>query len=138
MTHGTTSLSWIQNNGHKSIQVFKQSTRAAVYSMIMQVNDRSSTAQTEFFSIGGKFNVLDSNENILCKLQGKWTSWDFKFVKDTVEFGHVSKEWTGIGQELFTSADNYMLKINDCVPQDHPLRVLILSAVICIDMVLKE
>ena len=29
----------------------------------------------KLFSIGGKFNVLDPNENILCKLQGKWTSW---------------------------------------------------------------
>jgi hypothetical protein len=31
-----------------------------------------------------------------------------------------------------------MLEINDSVPQDDPLRILILSAVICIDMVLKE
>ena len=35
----------------------------------------------KLFSIGGKFNVLDPNENVLCKLQGKWTSWDFKFRK---------------------------------------------------------
>jgi len=92
----------------------------------------------KFFSIGGKFNVLDPEENILCKLQGKWTSWDFKFVKDNSEYGHVSKKWAGLGKEMFTSADNYMLEINDAVPKDDPLRILILSAVICIDMVLKE
>ena len=39
---------------------------------------------------------------------------------------------------MFTSADNYMLKINDTVPEDDPLRILILAAVVCIDMVLKE
>jgi hypothetical protein len=39
---------------------------------------------------------------------------------------------------MFTSADNYMLEINEVVPKDDPLRILILSAVICIDMVLKE
>jgi len=92
----------------------------------------------KFFSIGGKFNVLNANEEILCKLQGKWTSWDFKFADDDREYGHVSKKWAGLGKEMFTSADNYMLEINDTVPAFDPLRVLILAAVICIDMVLKE
>ncbi|MGK0426682.1 MAG: hypothetical protein ACJAUR_000784 [Ulvibacter sp.] len=92
----------------------------------------------KLFSIGGKFNVLDPNENMLCKLQGKWTSWDFKFIKENKEFGHVSKKWDGLGKEMFTTADNYMLEINESVPKDDPLRILILGAVICIDMVLKE
>ncbi|MEQ9374555.1 MAG: phospholipid scramblase-related protein [Imperialibacter sp.] len=92
----------------------------------------------KFFSIGGKFDVLDANETFMCTLQGRWTSWDFKFVKDNVEFAHVSKQWAGLGREMFTSADNYMLQINDKVPVAHPLRILILGAVMCIDMVLKE
>ncbi|MGB1248396.1 MAG: phospholipid scramblase-related protein, partial [Chitinophagales bacterium] len=36
----------------------------------------------KLFSLGGKFNVLDPNEKILCTLKGKWTSWDFKFERD--------------------------------------------------------
>ncbi|PWJ45079.1 phospholipid scramblase-related protein [Sediminitomix flava] len=92
----------------------------------------------KFFSIGGKFSVLDAQENELCKLKGKWTSWDFKFVKDDVQFAHVSKEWAGLGKELFTTADNYMLEIDANIPADHPIRQLILAAVMCIDMVLKE
>jgi len=92
----------------------------------------------QFFSIGGKFNVLSPNDEIMCKLKGKWTSWDFKFMKDETELAHVSKEWAGLGKELFTSADNYMLSIDQNVPNDHPIRLLILAAVMCIDMVLKE
>lgn len=92
----------------------------------------------QFFSIGGKFKVLDPNDRVLCSLKGKWTSWDFKFVQDKVEFAHVAKKWAGFGRELFTSADNYMLEISKEVPQDNPLRLLILAAVMCIDMVLKE
>lgn len=92
----------------------------------------------KFFSIGGKFDVLDANDNILCTLKGKWTSWEFKFIKDQTEFANVSKKWAGIGKELFTSADNYMLQIDEQVSQDHPIRLLILAAVMCIDMVLKE
>ncbi len=92
----------------------------------------------QLFSIGGKFNVLDQNDRVVCTLKGKWTSWDFKFVKENHEFAHVSKKWAGMGKELFTSADNYMLKIDQKVPQDNRLRMLILAAVMCIDMVLKE
>ncbi len=92
----------------------------------------------KLFSIGGKFDVLDPNENFLCTLKGKWTSWDFKFMKDDMEFAHVSKKWAGLGKELFTSADNYMLDINENVQGDNPIRLLILAAVMCIDMVLKE
>jgi uncharacterized protein YxjI len=92
----------------------------------------------KFFSIGGKFNVLDSSDQVLCTLKGKWTSWDFKFIKDEIEFASVSKKWAGLGKELFTSADNYMLKIDEKVPADNSMRLLILAAVMCIDMVLKE
>lgn len=92
----------------------------------------------KLFSIGGKFKVLDPNGKELCMLKGKWTGWNFKFIKDNLEFAHVSKKWSGIGKEFFTSADNYILNINENVPADSPLRQLILAAVMCIDMVLKE
>ena len=92
----------------------------------------------KFFSIGGKFDVLDANDQVLCTLKGKWTSWDFKFIKENIEFAHVSKKWAGFGKEFFTSADNYMLSINEGVPSNNPMRQLILAAVMCIDMVLKE
>jgi uncharacterized protein YxjI len=93
----------------------------------------------KFLSIGGKFEVLDASERSLCMLKGKWTSWDFRFVSnDGKEFAKVTKKWSGIGKELFTSADNYILQISSEVPADNPLRMLILAAVMCIDLVLKE
>lgn len=92
----------------------------------------------KFFSIGGAFSVLDANDNPICKLKGKWTGWDFRFMRGEEELAHVSKKWAGIGKELFTSADNYVLEMSDSIPADDPIRVLILSAVMCIDMVLKE
>jgi uncharacterized protein YxjI len=93
----------------------------------------------KFFSIGGKFEVLDASERPLCMLKGKWTSWDFKFVSnDGKEFATVTKKWSGLGKELFTSADNYVLQISSEVPADNPLRMLIMAAVMCIDLVLKE
>ncbi len=92
----------------------------------------------KFFSIGGKFDVLDPQDRVLCTLKGKWTSWDFKFMQGNEELAHVAKKWAGMGRELFTSADNYMLAVNEHVRKDDPVRILILAAVMCIDMVLKE
>jgi uncharacterized protein YxjI len=93
----------------------------------------------KFFSIGGKFEVLDANERPLCMLKGSWTSWDFRFISaDGKEFAAVTKKWSGFGKEFFTSADNYVLQISNEVPENHPLRQLILAAVMCIDFVLKE
>lgn len=90
------------------------------------------------FSIGGRFTVLDAREEELCQLVGKWTSWNFRFMAGEKELAHITKKWAGIGKELFTSADNYVLQVSDGVPADSPLRQLIMAAVMCVDMVLKE
>jgi uncharacterized protein YxjI len=92
----------------------------------------------KFFSIGGAFNVLDATETVQCTLKGKWTGWDFRFVQGDTELAQVKKKWAGLGKELFTSADNYVLQIHDVVRPDDPVRQLIMAAVLCIDMVLKE
>jgi len=92
----------------------------------------------KWLSLGGSFKVLSANDEVLCELKGKWTNWDFKFIAGNTELGSVTKKWGGLGRELFTSADNYVLQISDQVPPNHPLRQLIMGAVMCIDMVLKE
>ena len=92
----------------------------------------------KLFSIGGAFTVLDETDQPICQLKGKWTGWDFRFMAGDHELAHVSKKWSGIGKELFTSADNYILSISEHVPPDSQIRQLILAAVLCIDMVLKE
>jgi uncharacterized protein YxjI len=101
-------------------------------------NARLGGFRQRLMSIGGAFEVLDNDDRPLCQLQGKWTGWDFRFKAGDRELAHVTKKWAGIGKEFFTSADNYVLQISDDVPAESPLRQLILAAVVCIDMVLKE
>ncbi len=92
----------------------------------------------KFWSMGGKFEIVDKNQNPVCTLQGNWIGWDFKFTKDNTELGFVNKKWAGIGKEFFTSADNYVLSISENVAHDTVERQLIFAAVMVIDMVLKE
>ena len=92
----------------------------------------------KFFSVGGKFDVFGPDDQVLFRLNGKWIGWNFSFGHQGIEFARVSKEWSGIGKEFFTSADNYTLSIDSSVEADNPLRSLIMAAVMCIDIVLKE
>ena len=96
------------------------------------------TFQQKLLSIGGAFAVLDEDGVEVCHLKGKWTGWDFQFLANDVQLARVTKKWGGIGKEFFTSADNYVLEIADVVPPESATRRLILAAVMCIDMVLKE
>ena len=101
-------------------------------------NQKIGGFKQKFFSIGGAFSVLDANDQKLCDLKGKWTSWEFRFLSGEAELAKVTKKWAGLGKELFTSADNYVLQVSEEVPPNQPVRQLILAAVLCIDMVLKE
>jgi uncharacterized protein YxjI len=106
---------------------------------VLDENDRLvGRFKQKLFSIGGKFDVLDPQDKVVCTLKGKWTSWDFRFMQGDSELASVSKKWAGLGKELFTSADNYMLSIGDSVAASASTRILIVAAVMCIDMVLKE
>lgn len=106
---------------------------------VLDGNDRLvGSFKQRLFSIGGKFDLLDAQEQVACTLKGKWTSWDFRFVQGNTELAAVSKKWAGLGKELFTTADNYMLSIDPGVPANDSRRLLIVAAVMCIDMVLKE
>lgn len=103
-----------------------------------ELDQRIGGFKQKFFSLGGAFRVLGPNDEELCALKGKWTSWEFRFLAGDRELARVTKKWAGLGRELFTSADNYVLQISEDVPPDNPIRQLIMAAVMCIDMVLKE
>jgi uncharacterized protein YxjI len=92
----------------------------------------------KFFSIGGAFDVKDARGQVVCKLKGKWSGWDFRFERQGQELAKVTKKWSGLGKELLTSADNYVLEISPSLAANDPARPLILAAVLCIDLVLKE
>jgi uncharacterized protein YxjI len=92
----------------------------------------------KLFSIGGAFTVLDNNDQPICELKGKWTGWNFRFIAGNHELAQVSKKWAGFSKEMLMSADSYFLTISEHVPPNSQIRQLILAAVLCIDMVLKE
>ncbi len=93
--------------------------------------------KSKAFSIGGSFRVFSAAGDEVALVKGNWKGWTFKFVdKDDQELGTITKKWTGIGKELFTSADNYMISLNgDPSPGTS---ALLLAAGLAIDTVYKE
>jgi uncharacterized protein YxjI len=122
-------------------QIIRVKRGVSLFLSKVQVFDENDTLigifKQKFFSIGGAFNIFDAEEREICQLKGKFTGWNFRFLSGDSELAHVTKKWAGIGKEMFTSADNYILEIAENVPNDGT-RKLILAAVMCIDMVLKE
>jgi len=109
----------------------------------VQVLDQSGrqigSFKSKVFTLGGGFDVFDATGGKIAEIKGDWKGWNFTLRGPAgEELGKVTKKWAGIGKELFTTADNYMLEINAAVPAEDPVRILIVAAVMCIDMVLKE
>ena len=126
-------------DGKKIIKVKKGLSLVLSKIEVFDENDRLiGLIKLKLFPLGNNFEIFDEKENLVSKLNGSLIGWNFKFLKDKNTIATVTKKWSGIGKELFTSADNYILDINDDVEKSSPLRLLIFGAVICIDMVLKE
>jgi uncharacterized protein YxjI len=95
--------------------------------------------KSKLFSIGGGFHVFDNANNQVAEVKGNWKGWDFKFLnKSGREIGSVTKKWAGLGKELFTSADNYIISLSDANGTSPEISALLLAAGLSIDIVFKE
>ncbi|HEY1304179.1 MAG TPA: phospholipid scramblase-related protein [Vicinamibacterales bacterium] len=95
--------------------------------------------KSKVFSLGGGFHVLDPMEQPVAEIKGDWKGWNFRFLTpDGSEIGRVTKKWAGLGKELFTSADNYVISLSEA----HTIRAdampLLLAAGLAIDTIYKE
>ncbi|MCP5560818.1 MAG: oxidoreductase [Verrucomicrobiaceae bacterium] len=91
--------------------------------------------KSKFLSFGGAFIVSNTAEQELATVKGDWKGWNFKFLRGSEELGIISRKWGGLGKELFTSADNYVINIHG--QADPALSLLLLAAGLSIDMVYK-
>jgi|SRR5262245_8480788 len=94
--------------------------------------------KSKLFSLGGGFRIYDLRDQEVAELKGDWKGWDFKFLgKDGTQLGRVTKKWAGIGKELFTSADTYVISL-DGPTQNRAAATLLLAAGLAVDIVFKE
>lgn len=95
--------------------------------------------KSKLFSIGGGFNVLDTQKQQVAEVKGDWKGWNFRFLApDGTEIGKVTKKWAGLGKELLTSADNYIISLDETRALPPNATLLLLAAGLAVDTVYKE
>lgn len=95
--------------------------------------------RSKLISIGGGFHVFDNADQQVAEMKGNWKGWDFRLLaKSGREIGAVTKKWAGLGKELFTSADNYVISLSDVSNAGPETAALLLAAGLAIDIVFKE
>jgi uncharacterized protein YxjI len=95
--------------------------------------------KSKIFTLGGGFWVYDQEDNQFAEVRGDWKGWNFKFLTtDGQELGTVTKKWAGLAKELFTTADNYVIALNESVEAKEGGNMLLLAAGLAIDIIYKE
>jgi len=95
--------------------------------------------KSKVFSLGGGFDILDQLQQPVAEIKGDWKGWNFRFLTpDGHEIGKVTKKWAGLGKELFTSADNYIIALNETAAIRPDAAPLLLAAGLAIDTVYNE
>jgi uncharacterized protein YxjI len=95
--------------------------------------------KSKLFSLGGGFTVHSPSGEQIADVKGNWKGWDFQLLDmNGVELGRVNKKWAGALKEIFTSADNYFISLDDSIGTNQGLAALLLAAGLAIDIVFKE
>ncbi len=95
--------------------------------------------KSKMMSIGGGFWVYDAEDQQFAEVKGDWKGWSFKFLTtDGQELGTVGKKWAGLAKEMFTSADNYVININEAGQGKKNSNLLLLAAGLAIDIIYNE
>lgn len=95
--------------------------------------------KTKILSLGGGFWVYDPHDTQIAELKGDWKGWSFKFLSpDGNELGQIGKKWAGLAKEMFTTADTYMVSIDDSMSGEETIKILLLAASLSVDIVYKE
>lgn len=81
---------------------------------------------------------LEANGNEVGELRAEnWRAWNFGIVDTTGrEVARITKTFEGVMKTMFTSADNYVLRVH--APLSDPLRALTLATAASVDLALKQ
>lgn len=95
--------------------------------------------RSKVFSWGGGFTVHDPAGTQIADVKGDWKGWSFTMTDQRGnQLGQVNKQWAGAMKELFTSADNYLITLDESISSNPGLAALLLAAGLAIDIVFKE
>lgn len=96
------------------------------------------TVQQKFKFFKPTFRIFNHLGSQIAEITGDWKAWNFVINNETGSpVGTISKKWAGAMQEIFTTADKYLVNLDPSYT-NMINKITVLSAAITIDMVMKE
>ena len=80
------------------------------------------------------------NDRPFAEVKGNFTGFKYTVVTPDgrVQLGKVSKTWGGVVKELFTSADTYMVEVDEDLAEQPISKMLVLASCLATDMIFKS
>ena len=101
--------------------------------------DGTEVGQVKQENVFGKIRfALEANGTKIGEIRAQnWRAWDFHITDAAgTEVARITKKWAGLGKEMFTTADNYVVEILQ--PLEDPLLSLTVGSALCVDTALKQ
>ncbi len=94
--------------------------------------------EKRFSLLSKQFEVRDGRGRVLLEVSSPiWRLWTFPFLRRGREFARISKKWTGLGYELFTDKDTFLVEyLEPSLSTDE--RALVLAAALYVDLLFFE
>ena len=128
----------LHGDGKDSVVILYESGGTVVDGFLITGGGPCSVAAPQ--RVGGGFYVYDKNGQHFADVKGNFIGFNYRVLTPdhAVELGKVTKKWGGVAKELFTSADTYMVEIEDDL-NDQPLaKMLVLAAALATDLIFKS
>jgi uncharacterized protein YxjI len=83
------------------------------------------------------FGLVAGGQQVGAISAENWRAWNFSITDaGGAEVARITKTWEGLAKTMFTTADNYVVKIHR--PLEEPLRSLVVAAALAVDTALKQ
>ncbi len=84
-----------------------------------------------------RFDLVAGGRSVGALKAENWRAWDFTVLDEQgVEVARIRKTFEGLARAMFTTADNYVVRIHR--PLSDPLRSLVVAAAVSVDTALKQ
>ncbi|WIW46362.2 phospholipid scramblase-related protein [Bradyrhizobium sp. 62B] len=96
------------------------------------------TIERQFSIFTKRFHVHDAQGRVVLEVTSPlWKVWTFPFMRGGREQARIAKKWSGLGSELFTDRDNFLVEyLERSLTEDE--RALVLAAAIYVDLMYFE
>ncbi len=135
MTH---KLQVVDNNGHVLLALTRPAKLVKSRVIVQNGQGTEIGAIVQQNAIGKiRFNLEAGGETVGAMNAENWRAWNFTILDaGGTEVARITKTFEGLAKTMFTTADNYVVKIHR--PLEEPLRSLVVASALAVDTALKQ